>query len=301
MGGVAQKVSEPPDVRRMRWCLRRWPIRPGRGLMMRVFKPRVRHRQVPFEIEPGLFAWSDMDDWMSVGCFMCEHERDASFQLSFSLLRPGETAVDVGANIGIWATCAARRVGANGAVHAFEPVPSTRDKLVANLHLNGQDWVSCPQLALSDAEGEATIFNSVATNSGAASLAVQGADASAVRVKTTTLDDYVERHGIAAIDLLKIDVEGGEQLVVRGAERLLSGPSAPILFWEADDALARPFDSSASAVKRFLADRGYIAFRYDHGRLKAVPVDAGHEHEDLFGLKEHHFERRPELRAALER
>ena len=196
---------------------------------------------------------------------------------------------------------AARRAGIEGRAYAFEPVPANFASLRANLSLNGfdLDQVCCQQLCLSDRSGRATFCVATNGNSGMGALAQrQGVDK---QIETTlvTLDSYCEEHSIMRVDFMKIDVEGAELLVLRGAPRVLGSADAPAIMFEADESLATSFASSSSAVKALLDEHGYKIFRYDGRRLQRVEVSQYHNHEDLFAFKPHHFNRHPVLNELL--
>src|SRR3954447_13607527 len=106
-------------VRALRWPLRWWPFMRGRGWILRLARLRFGRRAVRFDVG-GASIEGSLDDWMTIWTFLRGHERDEGFQHSFAMLKPGDVAFDVGANVGVWSLLAARR-GAR--VHAFEPVP----------------------------------------------------------------------------------------------------------------------------------------------------------------------------------
>jgi FkbM family methyltransferase len=134
------------------------------------------------------------------------------------------TVFDVGSNVGDWALAAAR-LWPDAVIHAFEPTSTTFALLqdrTAGLR------VSCARAAVGSVPGKATIF-AVAGQPGLNSLyerdlSVQHLrmDASEV-VEVITLDEYCAANGIASIDLLKLDVEGHELDVLKGAQGLLKG------------------------------------------------------------------------------
>jgi FkbM family methyltransferase len=248
------------------------------------------------EVEPGLFIPADLDDYMVYWCFAGEQERDAPFQRSQALIAPGDTVIDVGANIGLWVLGAARRVRPEGRVHAFEPVPENYRRLTANLSLNGLDWVECQPLALADRCGHVVVYEAANGNSGAAGLARREGVDRPVEVRAITLDEYCAVNAIGRVDFLKVDVEGGEYLVFRGAATLLDPAEAPAIFFEANEEAASRFASSVREVKRLLAQHGYCFYRHTGSRLEPVSVDQEHKQEDLFALKSYHFARYPTLR-----
>lgn len=289
---------EPSDIRWVRKCLRNWPFRRGRGVLMRLFQPRLRNRDFLIEVERGILIPAKLDDWMVYWCFMCEHERDQSFQLSLSLISLGDTVLDVGANIGLWVMGAARRAGRAADVHAFEPVAENYARLTSNLLLNGLNRVQCKQLALSDNSGNTVVYAMSCGNSGAASLVRREGLDLPMQAVQTTLDRYCEEKAIRCVDFMKVDVEGAEILVFRGASRLLASAQAPAIMFEVDETLAASFDSSSVTVKALLRQYGYDIFRYNKRKLEFVEVEQIHKHDDLFAFKPAHFERHSTLKSA---
>ncbi len=136
------------------------------------------------------------------------------------LAEASRTIVDVGANIGIYSCVGAAHLPADGHLIAFEPVPANLNLLHHNLVQNGlSDRVTAEPLAVSDTAGNTVIH--LAPSSGNHSLAarVAGDSGTSLPVRVTTLDEYVgtDRH----VDLLKVDVEGYDGYVLRGAIRVL--------------------------------------------------------------------------------
>ena len=104
-----------------------------------------------------------------------------------------------------------------------------------------------------------------------------------------TLDSYVERERIDRVDLMKIDVEGAEMLVFKGASRLLASDASPIVFFELNDALCSACQVTARDVKQLLIDHGYGVYRWRSRRFEAVAPAERHQGEDLFALKPRHL------------
>jgi FkbM family methyltransferase len=151
------------------------------------------------------------------------------------LLRPGDNVLDIGANWGLVTIQAARRVQATGHVHAIEP----QERLVAyargSVDRNSFSNVTFHEVALSDAAGSMTL-TVPDDNSGAAYLG-HGLQGQPGRSQTVTVEEtstFLESLAIERWRLWKIDVEGHEAAVLRGALRYLSGHQRPdvILFEE---------------------------------------------------------------------
>jgi len=243
-----------------------------------------------FDIGGGTYVEGHLDDWIVLWTFMRLHERDEPFQRSLRLLRPGDLALDVGANFGTWSLLAARRTPA-GRVHAFEPVPEMVERLRRHVELNGAAGIIVNQYAIGGEDGSSAFFAVREKNTGESSFVRPGIPADQIVVPVVTLDTYVAREGIDHVDLLKVDVEGAEILVFKGARRLLSSDAAPIVFFEVDRDLCARFGTTPREVKQLLVHHGYGIYRWRHSAFVGVTVDEPHGHEDLFALKPHHLAR----------
>ena len=129
-----------------------------------------------------------------------------------SLIREGMTVVDAGAAFGYYTLLAAKRVGQDGKVYAFEPIPTVFNDLVENVKINGWKNVYLYNMALSDSIGERIIATDGSSYFGL--RPVRGVNK--VCIKTTRLDYIVDD-----ADLVKIDVEGHEIEVLRGMANIL--------------------------------------------------------------------------------
>lgn len=140
------------------------------------------------------------------------------------LVGPGDCYVDVGANLGLHTIAAGRAMQHRGTIVAFEPFPRTCELLRETLHINGlQASTTVHQMAVSDHAGRHAFY--LGNTCGHHSLfALAGSDASAlqpIEVDTVRLDDVLA--GDMVVTLLKIDAEGAELDVLRGAVATLTG------------------------------------------------------------------------------
>lgn len=138
-------------------------------------------------------------------------------------IRPGMTFIDVGANCGYYTLLAEHLVGRHGAVVAYEPNPVYAELLRKSREINSADF-SVREVALSDSCGHVTL--SVPGDlHGSASitrsfLGTEWGESSAYDVRTTTLDNELQRIVFWNADVVKIDAEGAEELVWRGGRTL---------------------------------------------------------------------------------
>jgi FkbM family methyltransferase len=271
--------DEPLDVRAIRHILRSWPFPRGKGVLLKVFSPLLRNRSFNFEMARGVLVPADLGDWITLHGFVEGY--DGEFGPSWSLIRSGCTVIDVGANIGIWTIGAAKRAGSQGKVHAFEPLESNFARLLSNIKLNRVSTVVPRNLALSDRAGRLQFFPSPNKNSGVGLLAPKGWNVPTCDVDAITLDDYCEQHQIGSVDFLKIDVEGAESLVLKGATRLLSSPSPPSIVFEMNRDMAANFDSSPEKVGALLGEFNYSVFAYRAASWHPVDLAEFYGHQDL--------------------
>lgn len=188
-----------------------------------------------------------------------------------SLLKPGMTFFDVGANVGQYTLLAS---GLDCNVHSFEPAPVIFQFLSENVRPVGK-LAKINQCAVSDSEEPVTLYMAQPGDLGSTSMTKQFcASGQTVEVPCTTIDAYMSRFGIPKVDVLKIDVEGAESAVLRGAEKLLSGSHRPAIVIEYEETAQRRFGSSCAELTRFLIERGYKLERItDQGTVPYIPKD----------------------------
>ena len=200
------------------------------------------------------------------------------FYLEF--LREKMTVFDVGANVGELTLLFSRFVGEAGKVHSFEASRNVFTKLETICAAAGRRNIALNHLALSDQNGSIRLNIYDEHYSGFNSQAVRplknyGLDIEPIGVEETpamTLDDYCEQNKIEFIDLLKIDVEGAELQVMRGAYRMLMSKSIACLTFEFGQTT---FDmgNNSSEIESFLQECGYKI----RNLIKGEPIFPGRE------------------------
>jgi FkbM family methyltransferase len=147
----------------------------------------------------------------------------------------GDMVYDIGANLGYVSLSLAKRVGPNGHVAAFEPVPRNIELFRLNIELNKLRNIRLIECAASDKSGEAIIR--LAENLATASMVWHRNNPAAAEfsIKTIAIDDLVASGDLAHPAFVKIDVEGAEGFVLLGMRRTLAD-SKPVLFVECSDA-----------------------------------------------------------------
>jgi FkbM family methyltransferase len=153
-------------------------------------------------------------------------------RLMSDLVKEGMTILDIGANEGYYSLLFARLMRDNGRVLAFEPDPSNSRLLRRNIEANGYQCIELHEYALSDGEGETTFYPGGGVGSlvhTTTPLAYFASPSQPVTVRTRTLDNVLREANIKNVDLMKIDVEGADLLVLKGAKRTLETTNVRIL------------------------------------------------------------------------
>ena len=249
-------------VLRLLWALT-WPARAywlrserklGKKLLLdRVLKPVLPSPPKGFEAElPGggrVFLHYRED--IGLVTFLAGGFERAELEQARLLARVGTTAVDVGANVGVYTVVLARAVGEEGRVLAFEPDRENVRRLEENLARNGLQNVRVHAAAVADRAGDLVLRlgSDPAYHSTAAVLEGRAAGAE-TRVRAMSLDEAWRAAGSPDVSLVKVDTEGAELSVLQGAEELLAA-HRPALLVEARDERVAPW----------LAARGYTATR----------------------------------------
>ena len=131
-------------------------------------------------------------------------------------LKEGDVVFDCGSNFGVFSVYAASK-GCQS--YAFEPTPALNDLIKQQSALNGEK-IHPVLMAVSDAEGEA-VFHVDEYSSGGSSLLKRAESTSDIKVKLTSLDQFVETHHLDKVDFIKADIEGAERLLLKGAKNIL--------------------------------------------------------------------------------
>ncbi len=156
------------------------------------------------------------------GCWLGSYEQEKQ-RLFAQTVTEGSVVFDIGANVGFYTLLASVLAGPKGHVYAFEPLPRNLEYLKEHLRLNQIENVTMIEAAVADRNG-VTLFNEGA-NSAMGHLSADGK----LEVEVVALDDLISQGKIQPPDFMKLDVEGGELLVLRGAKITLPA-SEPDIF-----------------------------------------------------------------------
>jgi FkbM family methyltransferase len=208
---------------------------------------------------PGGEVLASLNDYVGRAAFYVGELDPKITWICAQIVRPGDTVLDIGANIGVVTVWLSALVGKNGKVHAFEPNPRLHKCLEDALQHNGLSNVCLHSIALGSKEDQLELRIPRA-NAGAGSLIRNKnlLDCDVFEVPVRPLSTVVAEKGIESIRLIKLDVEGFEAQVLQGGQEVLAAIRPEAILFEINER----FDGAASdqPVFKILLDLGYEFF-----------------------------------------
>jgi len=218
---------------------------------------------------------------------ICKIPSAEQFEFVASFLKTGSAVCfDIGANIGSFAVILGKRLP-DCLIHAFEPAPNTFSILQSNVRLNCLSNVHAHQLAIAGKDGTVRFSNDPRISQrnhivSAAEAAIASCDVPAV-----ALDSFCETHRIERIGFVKVDCEGVEPLVLRGARGLLAQQRIGAMLVEVCPRNLRDFEFSIDDLLAAADGLPYAFHRFNDGggvgeRVTAREMGAFHSEDVLF-------------------
>jgi FkbM family methyltransferase len=198
----------------------------------------------------------DLGEMIDLSLYLRRYEPEVAAAIR-RYTRRGDTVFDIGANIGAHTLSFAAQVGPEGRVVAFEPTDYGFAKLTRNLALNDFCQVAAVKLALSDSRSGPRQVNFRASW-----MTCGGRKDGESTVSFETLDAWCHDHAIDRIDLIKLDVDGNEFPLMRGARQIIER-CRPVILMEA---VGPHFDEPSRNPFLALADIGYRFRELKSGR-----------------------------------
>jgi FkbM family methyltransferase len=202
----------------------------------------------------------DAEEWLQIDLRATGHLEPRTTALFERILRPGNSFIDVGAHVGYHSLVAARLVGESGRIFAIDPQPYNCAKILANAELNGFTNLTVVAAVVAEANGFTALKNQSRQDKARLTLAGPGVNDGALTfvVPRITLRWLIETYTLRPVNLLKIDVEGFELEVLKGAGdavRAIENIVFEVL--PGDDA------DRSGAIERLLGDFGFQMFDVD--------------------------------------
>lgn len=244
---------------------------------------------IEFETSFGTLHLAEDDEVITPGLTAIGEWEPGETALLGSHLRPGMTFLDVGAHVGYYTVLAGRLVGPRGLVLAFEPDPRNYELLTANVWRNGLSNVVCFPWAVSDRSGFVELHR-CSRNTGDHRVYAVDDPRETLRVRCAALDSVLAVR--PPVDVVKIDVQGAEEAVVRGAERLLSASPDVLLTVEFGPRELRAFGSDERRLLDYYRALGFairvqppeergVRTMTDDEILESCRCDGGWTHTNL--------------------
>jgi len=191
-------------------------------------------------------------------------------------LRSGSVFLDAGAHAGVVSLAASCWVGQTGRVYAFEPSGREYGRLLDSLELSRVANVTPVRAAVGAAPGQGSLLIADAAYSGLNTLGEEFAyrgvsEASREAVEILTIDGFVRQQGIAHVDAIKLDIEGGEARALAGSAEVLQR-SRPVIVLELNSAALSASGATPDQVEELLVDEGYQAFAIDDSDASLTSV-----------------------------
>ncbi len=170
-----------------------------------------------------------------------------------SSINKSDVFYDIGANVGTY-TCFAASKSPNGSVVAFEPEPDNATRLRENLSLNDL-YAEVVEVALSNRTGTVNLeLTGDEPGEGEHTIVASGADSGSIEVPTMRGDDLIEKRGLPAPTIIKIDVEGAEFMVLQGLAKTIE-ENCRLIYVEVHP--NKMLSGSEDQVVSFLEKRGF--------------------------------------------
>lgn len=245
-----------------RGYLRSFPLRDGKAFCYRALNQRLAppERFVVARLKPGFRMKLDLQDQVQRQIyFYGDYDERYEADMVRRLVDPGESFWDIGANIGYFSLLAATALQNTGQVVAFEPGNAAHARLTENIALNPYRNILPQKLAVSDQNGEAILYLAGDSADGGATLYGSSPERTIQEpVQKISLDEFGGQTELKAPDFLKIDVEGAELLVLRGAAGLLA-QARPLVLLEMKEATLAAAGTGKGEIQEFLWQYGYRA------------------------------------------
>ena len=210
----------------------------------------------------GFDLLADPDD--TLGALLL---RDAIFEgpeteIVTRILRPGDICVDGGCHLGYYTCLFAELVGESGRLFSFDANPRACQNTRSSLALNGFASATVVHSALADVSRNRAFYISTDDQTGLSSLGSIPTCKEIISVPCVPLEEFLNQHNIHNLRLLKLDVEGSEEMALRGLGDFLANHLIDFILIECFDERLGLLDSSAENVGHLLTSAGYTCWEY---------------------------------------
>ncbi|MEW5856274.1 MAG: FkbM family methyltransferase [Cyanobacteriota bacterium] len=228
---------------------------------------RFTHRHRDLQLLPNVKLRCYPDSASAATVLYCGLYDYDEMNFLLRYLRPEDSFLDIGANIGVYTLLAASKIQ-SGSIHSFEALPKNYERLQENIKLNSLEQVKTHAIAVSNQTG------SVALNlaeGDSMPFITHSATDSTLTVPTDTLDNQLQPYSVSNLTLAKMDIEGAELLALKGAVSLLKQQRPYVWILEINDSVNH-FGYRKEDVVDFLHSFGYSLYRYSALTNQISPI-----------------------------
>jgi FkbM family methyltransferase len=251
----------PEWVHWLAWATRRFQPK-GIDRIVRMLYPPGNDRPIRsvVDYDDGLLFHCDTQSFLEWYIFFYGAFRPEVSRLINRMLRPGQVAIDIGANVGMHSVIMANRVGPTGHVVVFEPDPHPMGRLRRNMALNGIDWVTTVEAAVSARSETRTFYlhdDSIGNFANASLVAANvGKQTASVEMQVVSIDEWMRDNPLPRVDVVKLLAQGEEYNALQGMRGLIERDRPKIFFLYEPSYWHRQDLELMDAVK-FFAGHGY--------------------------------------------
>lgn len=245
------------------------------------------------DFDGDLTMFLDLGEHMQSQIFwLGSYSRNILFLIK-RLLRPSMVFVDGGANVGEISLVAGKLVGSQGRVFSFEPMKRFADQLERNRAANGLECIEIHRTGLSDKRGMATIYlapehyRDGTQHDGLGTLFRSNSrNDPAAAVELVTLDEFLSERNVPHVDMIKLDVEGGELPALIGAQHTLKR-SSPAIIVEIGEETCIAAGYRMGDILSFLQSYGYQFHRIERkGRLQRIEASDLRKFQNVYCVRQ---------------
>lgn len=254
----------PPAPEWVHWLARATRRFQPKGIdrIVRMLYPPGNDRPIRsvVDYDDGLLFHCDTQSFLEWYIFFYGAFRPEVSRLINRMLRPGQVAIDIGANVGMHSVIMANRVGPTGHVVVFEPDPHPMGRLRRNMALNGIDWVTTVEAAVSARSETRTFYlhdDTIGNFANASLVAANvGKQTASVEMQVVSIDEWMRDNPLPRVDVVKLLAQGEEYNALQGMRGLIERDRPKIFFLYEPSYWHRQDLELMDAVK-FFAGHGY--------------------------------------------
>ena len=228
----------PPAPEWVHWLARATRRFQPKGIdrIVRMLYPPGNDRPIRsvVDYDDGLLFHCDTQSFLEWYIFFYGAFRPEVSRLINRMLRPGQVAIDIGANVGMHSVIMANRVGPTGHVVVFEPDPHPMGRLRRNMALNGIDWVTTVEAAVSARSETRTFYlhdDTIGNFANASLVAANvGKQTASVEMQVVSIDEWMRDNPLPRVDVVKLLAQGEEYNALQGMRGLIERDRPKIFF-----------------------------------------------------------------------